>query len=222
MTYEIRHFAEELEELKTRLKLMGTIVQGRVGAAVRALVDADEHGLAAVIDGDPEVNALHVEIDDRCFKLLALQQPVAIDLRVIVGAAKINYDLERIGDMAVNIAEAGRRYVAHPPVKPLVDTPRMAALAQLMLSGALEAFIAQSAALARAVIDRDDELDALKNQIFRDLLQCMMADRKTIEPALDLILISRHLERIGDHATNIAEDVIFIVEARDVRHHAAD
>jgi phosphate transport system protein len=222
MTHDTRHFAEELQELKARLLTMGGLAEDRVRQAMRALVDADRQLVREVITGDQEINALHVEIDDRCFKLLALHQPMAVDLRVIVAAFKINTDLERIGDLAVNIAEAADRYAAHPPVKPLVDIPRMASLAQQMLHDALDAFVAQRADAAMQVMTQDDVLDALKNQIFRELLTYMLGEPRTIEPSLDLILISRHLERIGDHATNIAEDVIFIVEARDVRHHAGD
>jgi phosphate transport system protein len=165
---------------------------------------------------------MQLEIDDRCFKLLALQQPMAVDLRTIVAAVKINGDLERVGDLAVNIAEAADRYVSHPPVKPLIDLPRMGAIAQLMLRQALDAFVSQDIQAAQAVLTQDDVLDGLKDQLFRELLTYMLGDARTIEPGIDLILISRHLERIGDHATNIAEDVIFIVEARDVRHHAGD
>lgn len=163
-----------------------------------------------------------VQVDDRCFKLLALHQPMAVDLRFIVAAVRINGDLERVGDLAVNIAEAAHRYVEHPPVKPLVDIPRMGELAQAMLRDALDSFVTQDIRLAESVLQRDDTLDALKDQVFRELLTYMLADSRAIEPALDLILISRHLERVGDHATNIAEDVIFIAAARDVRHHAGD
>jgi phosphate transport system protein len=165
------------------------------------------------------VNKFHLEIDDRCFKLLALQQPMAGDLRSIVAAVKINSDLERVGDLAVNIAEAGQRCLAHPPVKKLVDIPRMADIAQTMLRDALDAFVSHDVGTAQRVLDRDDQLDDLKNQVFRELLTFMIGDPRTVEPGIDLILIARHLERVGDHATNIAEDVIFIVAARDVRHH---
>jgi phosphate transport system protein len=150
--------------------------------------------------------------------MLALHQPVAVDLRAIVSAVKINTDLERVGDLAINIAEAAARYLQHPPVKALVDIPRMAVIAQDMLRDALDAFVRRDTALAQAVLDRDDELDALKTKVFRELIDHMLRDPATIEPGLDLVLISRHLERIGDHATNIAEDVIFMVSARDVRH----
>jgi phosphate transport system protein len=218
----VRHFQEELEALKERLLAMGGLAEERVREAVHALTDRDSDQIDAVMIGDEPINDLHIEIDDRCFKLLALHQPMAADLRIIVAAVKINTDLERVGDLAVNIAEAGKRYVQHAPVKPLIDIPRMGEIAQVMLRDALDAFVRRDVALAEAVLAEDDRLDALRNQIFRELITYMLQDPATIEPALDLILISRHLERIGDHATNVAEDVIFMVSARDVRHHAAE
>jgi phosphate transport system protein len=218
-----RHFQEELEQLKTRLLEMGGLAEERVRLAVKGLVERDHDLIDEVlIGGDEPVNKLHIEIDNRCFKLLALYQPMAADLRTIVAAVKINTDLERVGDLAVNIAEAARRYASHPPVKKLIDIPQMATIAQSMLRDALDAFVRHDLDLAQRVLNEDDRLDALKTQIFRELLTYMLQDPHTIEPALDLILVSRHLERIGDHATNVAEDVIFIVSARDVRHHAGD
>jgi phosphate transport system protein len=217
-----RHFQEELDALKERLLAMGGLAEERVRESVRGLVDRDHALLDGVLAGDEPINDLHMEVDDRCFKLLALHQPMAADLRVIVAAVKINTDLERVGDLAVNIGEAGKRYLQHPPVKPLIDIPRMGDLAQSMLRDALDAFVRRDVALAEAVLAADDTLDSLKTQIFRELLIHMLQDPATIEPALDLILISRHLERIGDHATNVAEDVIFILSAKDVRHHGAD
>jgi phosphate transport system protein len=216
----VRHFQEELEQLKRRLLEMGGLAEEQVRVAIKALVDRDPSLIDRGITGDEPVNAMHIEIDNRCFTLLALFQPMAADLRAIVAAVKINTDLERVGDLAVNIAEAAQRYIARPPVKKLIDIPRMAGLAQSMLRDALDAFVRRDLDLAQHVLDEDDTLDELKNQIFRELLTYMLQDPSTIEPALELILISRHLERIGDHATNIAEDVIFIVSARDVRHHA--
>jgi phosphate transport system protein len=189
---------------------------------VQALVERDAGDIDRVLTGDEAINALHIEIDNRCFKLLALHQPMAADLRAIVAAVKINTDLERVGDLAVNIAEAAKRYTMHPAVKKLIDIPRMAEIAQMMLRDALDAFVHGDTTLAQRVLNEDDKLDALKTQIFRELLTYMLQDPATIEPALDLLLVSRHLERIGDHATNVAEDVIFMVSARDVRHHAGD
>jgi phosphate transport system protein len=217
-----RHFQAELERLKTRLLEMGGLAEEQVRLAVKGLVDRDRDVIGRVMGGDTALNTLHIEIDQRSFTLLALHQPMAVDLRAIVAAVKINTDLERVGDMAVNIAEAAARYAQHPPVKRLIDIPRMAAIAQAMLRDALDAFVRRDTALAQQVLNEDDRLDALKTQIFRELLTYMLQDPATIQPALDLILISRHLERVGDHATNIAEDVIFMVSARDVRHHAGE
>ena len=213
-----RHFQDDLDALKQRLLAMGGLAEERVRESVRGLMDRDGVALDMVLGGDQPINDLHIELDDRCFKLLALHQPMAADLRVIVAAVKINTDLERVGDLAINIAEAGKRYLRHAPVKPLIDIPRMGELAQAMLRDALDAFVRRDIALAEAVLAADDTLDALKTQIFRELLTYMLQNPATIEPALDLILISRHLERIGDHATNVAEDVIFILSAKDVRH----
>jgi phosphate transport system protein len=201
---------------------MGGLAEERVRAAVDGLVARDAAAIDKALDGDAPINQLHIEIDHRCFKLIALHQPMAADLRAIVSAVKINTDLERVGDLAINIAEAARRYLQHAPVKELIDIPRMANLAQAMLRDALDAYVRRDMALAQAVLNEDDALDALKTQVFRELLTFMLQDPSTIEPSLDLILVSRHLERIGDHATNIAEDVIFMVSARDVRHHARE
>ena len=213
-----RHFQDDLDTLKQRLLAMGGLAEEHVREAVRGITDRDPAALDAVLASDEPINDLHIEIDDRCFKLLALHQPMAADLRAIVAAVKINTDLERVGDLAVNIAEACKRYLLHAPVKPLIDIPRMGEIAQQMLRDALDAFVRRDVALAESVLAADDALDALKSQIFRELLTYMMQNAEKIEPALDLILVSRHLERIGDHATNIAEDVIFLVSARDVRH----
>jgi len=215
----VPHFQEELEALQSRLLEMGGLAEERVRACIDALESRDLGVVAQVMGGDEPINQLHIEIDNRCFRLLALYQPMATDLRAIVSAVKINTDLERVGDLAVNIAEAAQRYTTHPPVKKLIDIPTMGTIAQTMLRDALDAYVRRDTALAHAVLNADDQLDALKTQVFRDLLTYMIKDPATVEPALDLILISRHLERIGDHATNIAEDVIFMVSAQDVRHH---
>jgi phosphate transport system protein len=220
MTNSVPHFQEELDQLKSRLLEMGGLAEERVRSAILGLVERDGALVDRVVAGDAPINQLHIEIDGRCVKLLALHQPMAVDLRMILSAVKINTDLERVGDLAINIAEAALRYLAHPSVNELIDIPRMADIAQTMLRDALDAFVTRDTALAQRVLDADDELDALKTQVFRDLLTYMLQSPQTIEPALDLILVSRHLERIGDHATNIAEDVIFMVSAKDVRHHA--
>ena len=222
MERHVPHFLEELEQLKVRLLEMGGLAEEQVRLAVKGLVERDRDLIDRVLVSDEPLNALHIEIDSRCFTLLALYQPMAVDLRAIVAAVKINTHLERVGDLAINIAEAARQYSTHLPVKKLIDIPRMATIAQRMLRDALDAFVRRDTSLAQNVLNEDDALDALKTQIFRELLTYMLQDPATIEPALDLILISRHLERIGDHATNVAEDVIFMVSAKDVRHHAAE
>jgi phosphate transport system protein len=215
----VPHFQEQLATLKERLLVMGGLAEERVRVIMEALVEREMGLVDRVQAGDEPINQLHIEVDARCFKLLALHQPMATDLRAIVAAVKINTDLERVGDLAVNIAEAVRRYLQHPPVKKLIDIPRMAEIAQRMLRDSLDSYVRRDVDLAQTVLNEDDTLDALKTQVFRELLTFMLQDPSTIEPALDLILISRHLERIGDHATNVAEDVIFMVSARDVRHH---
>src|SRR3982751_3043978 len=199
-----RHFQADLEQLKTRLLEMGGLAEDRVRTAVDGLVRRDTDAIARVIDGDEPINQLHIEVDNRCFRLLALHQPMAVDLRSIVAAVKINTDLERVGDLAVNIAEAAKRYITHPPVKKLIDIPQIGDIAQAMLRDALDSFVRRDTQLAQQVLNEDDRLDGLKTQIFRELLTYMLQDPGTVEPALDLILISRHLERIGDHATNVA------------------
>lgn len=217
-----RHFQEELEVLQEQLLTMGGLAEEQVRHAVSALTDRDVGAIEQVLAGDHPINDLHIKIDDRCFKLLALHQPMAVDLRAIVAAVKVNTDLERVGDLAVNIAEAAKRSLQYPPSSPTRDMPRMSEIAQRMLRDALDAYVRRDVQLARAVLAEDDTLDNLKTDISRELLGCMRADPTSIEGCLQLILVSRHLERIGDHATNIAEDVIFMVSARDVRHHAAD
>jgi phosphate transport system protein len=218
---QVPHFREELEALQSRLLEMGGLAEERVRAALHGLVQRDPAVINKVLSGDEPVNQLHIEVDNRCFRLLALHQPMATDLRAIVAAVKINTDLERVGDLAVNIAEAGKRYIGHAPVKQLIDIPQMGDIAQAMLRDALDAYVKRDSELATKVLNEDDRLDSLKAQVFRDLLTLMLQNQSTVEPSLDLILVSRHLERIGDHATNIAEDVIFMVSALDVRHHLA-
>ena len=216
------HIQDDLDHLKERLLVMAGAVEEQVRAAVQSLVDRDHRLAERVLVGDDPINRLHIEIDERCFQLLALHQPVATDLRVVVSGVKINTDLERVGDFAINVAEATLRYLEHPAVKPLIDVPRMADIAQGMLRDALNAFVRQDVGLAREVLDRDDSVDLLKDRVFRELIGVMRADAAVTQTALELLLISRHLERIGDHATNIAEEAIFIVSGRDVRHHGRD
>jgi phosphate transport system protein len=212
-----RHFEKELQALRERLLVMGGLAETMIHAGIRALVDRDEALVQTVLTHEEEMDLLCIEIDDRCFTLLALRQPMASDLRFLVAAIKINSDLERIGDQAVSIALRAQQLIREPELKPLIDIPRMAGLAQEMVRQSLDAFVRRDADLARRVIESDDAVDSLRDQVFRELLTYMMGDPATIPRALGLILVSRNLERIADHATNIAEDVIYIVRGEDVR-----
>ena len=214
-----RHFDADLDELRARLLRMGSLCEEMVQYAVKVVVERDDSHLAAVSERERQVNRLHIEIDDACLKLIALHQPTAVDLRLIAAAIKINSDLERVGDQAVNIAETGVFLRREPKVK-LGDIPRMVALAVGMLKDALDAFARGDVELARDVIGRDDEEDRLKSQTFHELIQTMRSDASSIERGMDVILIARNLERIADHATNVAEDVVFMVLGKDIRHGA--
>ena len=212
-----RHFEVELQALRDRLLTMGGLAETMIHTGIKALVDRDELLVQTVLAHEEEMDLLCIEIDDRCFTQMALHQPMASDLRLLVASIKINSDLERIGDQAVSIALRARSLLNQPQLKPLIDIPRMATIVQEMVRNSLDAFVRQDPDLARKVIDGDDEVDNLRDQVFRELLTYMMGDTATIPRALDLILISRNLERIADHATNIAEDVIYIVKGEDVR-----
>lgn len=217
-----RHFETELENLRERLLVMGSTAESMIHDAVKGLVDRDAKILDRVFANEKKVNELHIEIDERCLRILALRQPIAVDLRLITAAMKINTDLERIGDQTVNIAQNTLQLLKEPLLKPLIDTPRMTQIAASMVKDALDSFVRKDADLARNVLERDDQVDQLKDQIFRELLTYMLSNPSTITRAIDLILISRNLERIADHATNIAEDVIFMVQGKDIRHHTLE
>ena len=213
-----RHFHEELEGLKQTLLAMGGLVEDQIRRAMRALLERDDVIAQEVIDRDRQVNTYDVEVDEQCVNLLALHQPAAGDLRFITTAMKIVTDLERIGDQAVNIAQRALELNREPQLKPYIDLPRMADRAQRMVKESLDAFVAGDTALARQVCAEDAEVDALKEQIFRELLTFMMENPRTVSRAIRVILISRFLERVADHATNIAEMVIYLVEGKMVRH----
>ena len=213
-----RHFHEELDALKQTLLAMGALVEDQIRRVMRALVERDEALARDVIERDHQVNAYDVEVDEKCVELLARYQPAAGDLRFLTTAMKIVTDLERIGDQAVNIAQRALELNREAQLKPYIDLPRMAAKSQQMVKDALDAFVARDAGLARDVCARDSEVDALKEQVFRELLTFMMGDPKTIARALHLILVSRFLERVADHATNIAEMVVYMIEGKIVRH----
>ncbi len=201
---------------------MGGLVESMIQLAIKALVDRNEVLTHEVFVKEDEVNKIQIEIDEKCLQLIALHQPTAVDLRFITSAIKINSDLERMGDQAINMAETGLDLLKHPPLKPLIDLPRMADIVKGMVNNSLDAFVRKDVELAQTVLERDDEVDAFKDSIFRELLTLMIADQKNVTRSLDLILIARNLERIGDHATNVAEDVIFMVLGKDVRHHVGD
>ena len=213
-----RHFHEEIETLKQTLLAMGGLVEDQIRHVMRALIERNDALAQEVIERDRQVNAYDVEVDETCVSLLALHQPAAGDLRFITTAMKIVTDLERMGDQAVNIAQRVLELNREPQLKPYIDLPRMAEKAQRMVKESLDAFVARDTELARRVCAEDAEVDALKEQIFRELLTFMMEAARTIPRAIRLILISRFLERLADHATNIAEMVIYLVDAKMVRH----
>lgn len=217
-----RHFDEELKELKNRLLYMGGLAEKMISDSIKALAERKEGMIDDIYKKENEVNLLQVEIDDRATKMMALHQPAAADLRFLITAIKINSELERMGDQAVNICQSAAELLKQPQLKPLIDIPRMSDISTTMVRDSLNSFVEQDAKLAKAVCERDDEVDDLKDQIFRELLTYMMSDANTIQRAMELILVSRNLERIGDLATNIAEEVIFMVEGRDIRHHVTD
>ena len=214
----VRHFHEELARLKSRLLEMSALAEDLVAAAVDALQERDEQKAQAVIARDRDLDLMETEMDDLCIHLLALQQPMARDLRLITMAMKISNDLERVGDHAVNIAEGVPHLVDSPLFAELPEVEEMARLAGEMLSDALDCFVRADATNARDVIDRDDRVDQMAESLFRILLTHMMEDPRRIGASMTLFLVSRNLERIADLATNIAEDVVFLVEGRNIKH----
>ncbi len=217
-----RHFEQELQELKERLLWMGGLAERAAHQAVQSLLESDESLARRVIEEEGGINEMQIEIDERVLRLMALHQLMAADLRFVLAVSRINADLERIGDQAVNIAESALRLLRHPRVKPYVDLPRMCEIAEGMMRDSLDALVRKDVELARSVLTRDDQVDSLRDQIFRELLTYMMENSSVVYPAFELILVAKNLERVGDHATNIAEDVIYMVVGRDVRHPAVD
>lgn len=214
-----RHFEEQIAACNSRLAHMGTIAELMIGKSIQCLLDRSAQGHDEVFRHEDEVNSLHIEIDERVISALALHHPVATDLRLLVMATKIAGELERIGDQAVNICQNTASLLRHPPAEVLTNIPEMADLVRAMLKESLEALARRDVELAQKVLDTDDKADDFKDQIFFQLLGSMMTDPPTIPRALALILVSRNLERVADHATNIAEEVIYAVQGRDVRHH---
>jgi phosphate transport system protein len=213
-----RVFDEELRELKESMLFEGELVQKAVKNAVTALLTRDSDLARKVIEDDDIINTKEVEIDEFCLKLLALRQPAARDLRFIATAIKINYDLERMGDMAVNLCERVLELNLEPQLKPYIDLPKMAEIAQAMVKDSLDAFVKEDPQLAWKVTQDDEKVDQFNEQIFRELLTYMSEDLRTISRATRLLFISKYLERLSDHAVNIAELVIFLVQGKIIRH----
>ena len=211
-------FDEELRELKEKILFEGSLVEKAVRNAIEALQSRDSELARRVIEDDDLINTKEVEIEEFCLKLLALRQPAAKDLRFITTAVKINYDLERMGDMAVNVCERVLDLNLEPQLKPYIDLPKMAEIAQMMVKESLEAFVKEDVQLAWKVTNEDEKVDQLTEQIFRELLTYMSEDLKTISRATRLLFIAKYLERMADHAVSIAELVIFLVEGRIIRH----
>jgi phosphate transport system protein len=214
------HFQKELETLKEHLLKMAAIVEEAIRQSVQSLVERDSDLAQKTFDLEDRINKMEITIDEMCLKLLALRQPMAADLRFITSAMRIITDLERMGDEAVNISERALSLNEEPLIKPYIDIPRMAEIAQSMVKDVLDAFVSRDPKLARSVCARDDVVDGLNDQVVRELLTYMVSDPKTITRSVHLMIVARCLERIADHATNIAEDVIFMVDALVIKHHA--
>ncbi len=216
----MRHFVEALEELQGRLLEMAGLVESAIHQSVRSLAERDEAQAREVLRNEARINQLEIEVDDLAVRLLALYQPMARDLRFLTAAIKINSDLERMGDLAVNIVERSLSLMPQPPINPLIDMPQMARLVESMVRKSLDSFVKRDPELAREVLLSDDAVDDLRDAIYQELVSFMQNDPSTISRALDLMSVARNLERIADHATNISEDVLFLVQGVDVRHHA--
>ncbi|MBI4358738.1 MAG: phosphate signaling complex protein PhoU [Candidatus Omnitrophica bacterium] len=217
-----RHFDEELVQLKDKLFKMGLIVEEAIQKAVESLMKRDTKLAEEIIQGDQRINILEIEIDEFGHELIALRQPTAVDLRFITMALKINSDLERAGDQAVNIAENAVTLNREIPLKTHLEIPKMAELATKMLKDSLDSFVERDAVQAKAICEQDDELDDLKDRIYSDLQQAMKKQSIEVPQAVSLIMVAHNLERIGDLATNIAEDVIYVAKGIDIRHHITE
>ena len=220
----MRHFAEELEELKQSLLEMGALVESSIHTSVQALTEHDDRLARRVIEDEALINKMELDLDARVTRLLALNQPVAGDLRLLVMCLKINTDLERMGDLAVSVAERSisLNKLNAPLGQPQAEMPRMAAIVEDMLHRTLDAFVKGDVELARAIFRTDDEVDALRDTVYKALISTMRTQPELVDAAVHLMFVARSLERIADHATNIAEDVIYMVRGVDVRHHAAE
>lgn len=215
-----RHLDHDLDQIRQNLLRMGGLVEEMISGSMQSLLQRDSAHAAVVIDSDRGVDQLEKDIDEDCHTILARHQPTAGDLRFLVAVMKISADLERMGDSAVNISQAAQILNQEPPLKPYIDLPRLAEIVRVMVRDSLDSMVQRDAKLALDVCSRDDQVDGLYKQLFRELVTYMIEDPKNVARALHLLLISRNLERIADHATNVAEDVIFYVEGRDIRHSA--
>jgi phosphate transport system protein len=216
----LRHFVEELDDLRNRLLEMSGLVEAAISRSVLALVERDEGQAQQVLRYESRINQMEIEIDEFATRLLALQQPMATDLRFLTAAIKINNDLERMGDLAVNIVERVLSLIHEPPVMPMIDIPHMAKRVESMVRKSLDAFVKRDADLARTVLLSDDAVDELRDAIYEELSSFIEKDPRKVREGINLMFIARNLERIADHATNIAEDVLYLVQGIDVRHHA--
>ena len=214
----MRHFEQQLQDLLKKIVLMGSMAEAMIQGAVRSLIERNESYTREVFEKERQVDQLQLEIDEAAVTLMALNQPMAADVRFLFAASRITSEIERIGDQAINICQNSRYVLQFPPLKSMVDIAIMSDIVQKMVRDVLNAVVERNVLLAEKTIEYEDQVDAFRDQIFRTLLTYMMADPGTIQRALSLILLSRNLERIGDHATNIAEEVIYLVQGRDIRH----
>ncbi len=214
----LRHFDRDIEHLKELLLRMGAMVEDQIHESIRALLERDSAGAQKVIDSDSDIDRMELEIDQHTIELIATMQPAAVDLRFVAAAMKITPELERIADLAVDVCERAIELNAEPPLKPLVDIPRLARMAQDMVRQSLDAFVRRDAALARQVIARDDEVDQLTEQSFRELLTYMLEDSKNISRAIRLTFVGKYFERMADGATNICEMVVYLAEGKVIKH----
>jgi phosphate transport system protein len=214
-----RHFDEELNLLKRQILKMGTLVDEAIAGSVKAIVERNEDIARKIIDNDQVIDMLEIEIDRQCLELLAKRQPMAVDLRFITSLQKINSDLERIGDLSINLSYAAIYLAKHAPLKPLIDLPIMADETRTLLKDAMLAFVDSNSQLAREICSKDSEIDKLYVQNFREILTYMMEDNANIKRGIRLILVAKHIERMADHVTNIAEDIVYMVEGKTIKHH---
>jgi len=216
----LKHFVEELDDLKKRLLEMGGLVESAVYRSVASVVEKDAEQAQQVLKNEARINQMEIEIDELATRLLATQQPMAVDMRFLTAAIKINNDLERMGDLAVTVVERALSLMHEPVIRPVIDIPQMAKLTESMVRKRLDAFVRGDAELARSVLLSDDAVDDLRDVIYEELIRYMMESPDNVRPGVNLMFVARNLERLADHATNIAEDVLFLVQGVDVRHHA--